>query len=333
MSKFKVLVTDYAWPSLALEERILRQAGAELIVAESGDEEELVQLAGGVDAILTCWKSVTAAVIEAATKCQIISRYGVGLDNIDLSYATEMGILVTNVPDFCQEEVSDHAMALMLACARRIIPFSRATSRGEWNPKAHPQIPRLRGQTVGLVGCGHIGKALIPKALGFEMKVCAYTPRITETALAPFGKTTRQLSFLLRHADYLSIHAPLTEETRGLIGEKELREMKPSAFLINTSRGDIVDEDALLKALEEGWIAGAALDVLWDEPPPPDHPLLQMDNVIITPHAAFYSETAIEELAERAAIHVVQVLTGEEPNHLVNPEVFERSNRRFQPFR
>lgn len=328
MSKFTVLVTDYAWPTLKIEEEILHQVDARLVVAAQGDDE-LIHLAAGADAILTCWRDVPAPVIEAASHCRIISRYGVGLDNIDLARATERGIVVTNVPDFCQEEVSDHAMALVLACARRLIHFSSATRSGEWNPRAFPQISRLRGQTIGLLGCGNIARALIPKALGFEMKICAYTPRIVETALSPFGKTTRKLSLMLRQADYVSIHAPLLETTVGLIGEAELREMKTTAFLINTSRGGLIDEAALIKALQEGWIAGAALDVLQDEPPPPEHPLLHMDNVIVTPHAAFYSETAIRELAERAASHVAQTLRGEDPDNIVNPEVLKQSNCRL----
>ena len=332
MSKFKVLVTDYAWPSLEIERRVLGAVGAELVVAETGEEAELRQLAPQADAILTCWKQVPPGVLDAAPRCLIVSRYGIGLDNIPVAHATQLGILVTNVPDFCLEEVSDHAMALLLACARRVASFARATRQGVWNLPAGRPIPRLRGQTLGLIGYGNIARALIPKALGFGLKIIAYTPRLRPDALAPFGAATNDLDFLLSQADYVSIHVPLTGETRGLIDARALRSMKPTAYLINTSRGAVIDEPALYQALTEGWIAGAALDVLTREPPEPMHPLLTLDNVIATPHAAFYSETAIAELAEKAVLHVAQALRGERPPNVVNPAVIEQANYRLKFF-
>jgi D-3-phosphoglycerate dehydrogenase len=329
MSTFKVLITDYAWPTLDIERAILTAVDAELIVAQTGEELELIQLAPQTDAILTCWKRVTAAVLDAAPHCRLVSRYGIGLDNIAVDRATALGMLVTNVPDFCRDEVSDQVMALLLALARRIVPFANQTRNGVWNLQTGRAIPRLRGQTLGLIGYGNLARALVPKALGFGLKIMAYTPRLAQDALAPFGVATNDLDFLLREADYVSIHAPLTPATRGMIDARALRLMKPSAFLINTARGAIVDEGALFTALQEGWIAGAALDVLAQEPPPPDHPLLTLDNVIITPHTAFYSQAAIAELAHKAAAHVAQVLGGETPTNLVNPMVLTQSNCRF----
>lgn len=330
MSRYTVLVTDYAWPSLDIEREILSAVDARLLVAETGDEEELVALAPQANAILTNWKRVPPASLDAAQECLVVSRFGVGLDNIPVDRATELGILVTNVPDFCVEEVSDHAMALLLACARRVVDFARSTRGGEWNIELGRGLPRLRGQTLGLVGLGNIGRTLVPKARGFGLDVIAYTPRLRSVAPPSEVRATRSLEELLAAADYVSLHAPSTPQTKGLIGEAELRAMKPSAYLINTSRGALVDEDALARAVEEGWIAGAALDVLAQEPPPPDHALLGLDGVIVTPHAAFYSEAAIAELENKAAHNVAEVLSGRVPKTVVNPEVLELPSLRLR---
>ena len=288
---FNVLVTDYAWPSLDIQRDVLRAVGAELLVAHYGDEAELIQLAPQCDAILTNWKKVTAPVLDAAPHCLIVSRYGIGIDNIAMDHATQLGIPVTNVPDFCLDEASDHTMALLLACARQVVTYAAATHNGVWQVNTGYPIARLRGQTLGLIGYGSIARALIPKARGFGLKVLVYTPRLAAEALAAFGpecRATNDLAVLLSTSDYISIHVPLTPETRGMIDSKALRLLKPTAYLINTSRGAVIDETALSTALTEGWFAGAALDVLIQEPPPPDHPLLAFDNVIVTPHAAFY---------------------------------------------
>ena len=319
----RVLVTDFAWPSLDIERAILEEAGASLVVAESGEPDELIALAADVDAILTNWKRVPPEALDAAPRCLIVSRYGVGLDNIPVDHATALGILVTNVPDFCVNEVADHAMALLLACARRIVAFSRATRGGIWNLDFAPGLPRLADQTLGLIGYGQTAQAVVPRARGFGMRVIAYGPRVEPSGGGEL-EVTNDLGRVLAEADYVSIHAPATPETAGLIGEGELRLMKPTAYLVNTSRGALVDEDALLRALREGWIAGAGLDVLRNEPAPHDHPLLALDNVVVTPHAAFYSETSIAELQTKAAANVARVLTGSIPATVVNPDVRER---------
>jgi D-3-phosphoglycerate dehydrogenase len=323
-----VLVTDYAWPLLDIERKILAEVDAELLVAETGEEEEIISLAPAVDAILTNWKKVPAAALDAAPKCLVVSRYGVGVDNIPVDHATSLGVLVTNVPDFCLEEVSDHAMALLLACARRITRFDRATAAGEWDLSLARGLPRLRGQTLGLIGFGNIARKLAPKALGFGMRVLAYTPRLT-AAHEGGVELTNNLAHILAESDYLSLHAPATPATQALIGERELRAMKTTAYLINTSRGALIDEQALTHALHEGWIAGAALDVLGQEPPPADHPLLTSEKTIITPHTAFYSETAITELQTKAATNVAEVLRDKLPATIVNPAVIRRSNYRL----
>lgn len=326
--RLTVLITDYAWPTLDIEREILGAAGADLLVAETGVEEELIALAPQADAILTCWQRVTARVLDAATRCRTVGRYGIGLDNIAVEHATALGIPVTNVPDFCLEEVADHALALLLACARRIVPFARATHAGVWDLGAGRPIARLRGQTLGLIGYGGIGQTLAAKARGIGFAIMAYTPRLAPGPLEPSGTATNDLGALLRASDYVSIHAPLTPETRGLMDAGALRQMKPTAYLINTSRGALIDEAALRTALTEGWIAGAALDVLAQEPPDPAHPLLALDNVIATPHAAFYSEASTADLARKAATQAAAVLRGETPPNLVNPAVLDRANYR-----
>jgi D-3-phosphoglycerate dehydrogenase len=324
-----VLVTDYAWPSLEIERLILAEIDAELLVADTGEAAELIELAPAADAILTNWKPVPTAALDVASKCLVVSRYGVGLDNIPVAHATSLGILVTNVPDFCLEEVSDHTMALLLACARRIVSFAALTRGGGWGLEGGRGIPRLRGQTLGLIGFGNIARTLVPKARGFGLQILAYTPRLSSAAVSDDVEVTGDLSELLARSDYVSIHAPATPETSGLIGERELRLMKATAYLINTSRGALVDEDALARAVSEGWIAGAALDVLRQEPAPIDHALRGIEGIILTPHASFYSETAIAELETKAARNVVDVLSGRIPKTTVNRDVLVKPNLRL----
>lgn len=328
MASLRVLITDVAWPSVAIEREILAAVGAEVVLAETGAEEELIRLAPEADAILTCWQRTTAAVLDAAPRCRTVGRYGIGLDNIAVGHATELGILVTNVPDFCFDEVAEHALALILACARKIVPFARDTDRGIWNLAAGRPIARLRGQTLGLIGYGGIARALAARARGLGLAIVAYTPRLTPGPLPEGGTATNDLAALLAQADYVSIHAPATDETRGLLDERALRRMKPTAYVINTSRGALIDEAALHRALTEGWIAGAALDVLAQEPAAPDHPLLPLPNTIVTPHAAFYSEESTAELQRKAATQAAMVLGGQTPPNIVNPAVRGRANYR-----
>lgn len=323
----KVLVTDYAWPSLDIEREVLGAVDAELVAAETGEEDELVGLAGDCDAILACWKRVTPAVLDAAPRCVTVGRYGVGLDNIAVDHATSLGMVVTNVPDFCVDEVSEHALGLMLAFVRRIVLFSRQTRAGGWDNAAGGELHRLRGQTLGLVGCGRIGSATAEKARAFGMRVLAYTRsgRGLPDGVEPAGS----LGELLDAADVISLHAPHTPETEGIIGEAELRRMKDSAFLINTSRGALVDQAALTRALQEGWIGGAGLDVLAPEPPDPADPLLSQGNAIVTPHASFYSVESTLDLQQRAAANVLAVLRGQVPETVVNREVLDRPELRM----
>ncbi len=325
----RVLVTDYAWPSPDIERGILDAAGIDMLLAERGDAGELARLAPGVDAILSCWKPIPASVLDEADACVLISKFGTGVDNIDLARATELGIIVCNIPDFCLDEVSDHAMALLLAAARRIVPFDREVRQGEWQPRKGQALQRLRGRTLGIVGYGGIAKTLIPKARAFGLDVVVYSPRLSAGSIEPGVVATNTLHDMLADADFVSIHAPANAETRGMFDASAFATMKSGAWLINTSRGALVDEEALIAALQEGKLGGAALDVLAQEPPDPASPLLTMQNVILTPHAAFASQQAIEDLQRRAAMAVVQTLGGELPNNIVNPAVLHSPSLRF----
>ena len=324
-NRMKVLVTDYVWETLEPEKAILNQIGADLIVAEDESEATFVKYAPKVDAILTTWAKVSTTVIEAATRCQIIGRYGIGLDNIDVETATQLGIAVTNVPTYCLEEVSDHTMALLLGLARKIPRLDQVVKNRGWDRNIGPQVFRLRGQRLGLIGFGKIAQLIAPKAKGFSLEIVAYTPRLTDEVATQHGVQRVDLDQLITTSDFISLNCPLTPETHHLINADRLQAMKPTAYLINTARGDIIDNDALYTALTEGWIAGAGLDVLPDEPPSPDFNLLGLDNAIITPHSAFWSEESIYDLQVTAAKEVTRVLSAEMPHSLMNPEVLENT--------
>ena len=327
-NRWKILITDYVWASIEPERQVLAEVGAELIAAETGDASELQVLAPMMDGILTCWNPVRESVIAAAKQCQVIARYGIGLDNIDVDVATAHGIVVTNVPAYCIDEVSDHAMGLLLACARKISRFDRAVRNGTWDQNIGPEMRRIRGKTLGIVGFGRIGQAIIPKAKAFRLTINVCSPRTDPKYIQQHGAEKVSFSELLATSDFITIHAPLTAETQCMFSDAEFRAMKPTAFLINTARGGIVDTAALTTALRNGDIAGAGLDVLETEPPESDTELLTLENVVVTPHAAFVSEDAILELEVTAAKCVAQVLTGELPESVVNPSVLAQPNLR-----
>jgi D-3-phosphoglycerate dehydrogenase len=331
MSQFKVVVTDYEYGNLKYEEEILARAGITLVPAQCRTEEELIAACKDAHGLLNQYAQITRRVIEALDNCKVIARYGVGVNTIDLAAATEKGICVVNVPDYCMDEVSDHALALLLACARKVVLLNNSVKAGTWDYKISRPISRLRGQTLGIVGFGRIPRTLAEKAKPFGFHLLVYDPYLTQADVEPYGVTLVELEELLAKSDFVSVHAPLTPETYHLIGEKELGLMKPSAFIINTSRGPVIDEKALIKALQEGRIAGAGLDVLEEEPAPRDNPLLTMDNVIINPHVAWYSEQAEIELRTKAAQGVVEVLQGYYPRNLVNKEVKDKVHLKRLP--
>jgi D-3-phosphoglycerate dehydrogenase len=318
MPKFNVLITDIAWPDLSIEREILARVGAEITIAERHDVASLKALAPPMDAIMTNWVKVPGEVIAAAPKCQIVSRLGIGLDNIDVAYCTEHNIPVTNVPDYCVIEVAEHALALLLAMSRKIVFFDRQAQRGVYQLQAGPPLRRLEGQTLGIVGFGNIGRRLAAKALGLGLRVLA-TSRSRRDPMP--GAEFVDLDRLLAESDYVSLNVPATPETKHLMNAERLARMKPSAYLINTARGAVIDEPALAKALERGQLAGAALDVQTQEPPDLTQPPFNDPRVIVTPHAAFVSEESIADLRRRAAEQVAARLSGNTPLHVVNPSV------------
>ncbi len=320
MSRFRVLVTDIAWPDLSIERGILGRVGAELILAEQQDVASLAKLAAPVDAIMTNWSRVPAEVIAAAPNCRIVSRLGIGLDNIDVAYCTAHKIPVTNVPDYCVIEVAEHALALLLAMARKIAFFDRQSQQGVYKLQAGPPLRRIEGQTLGIVGFGNIGRRLAEKAIGLRMRVLA-TSRSRREPMA--GVTFVELDQLLAESDYVSLHLPATAETKHLMNADRLARIKPSAYLINTARGAVIDEAALATALQRGQLAGAALDVQQQEPPDLTQPPFNDPRVIVTPHAAFVSEESLADLRRRVAEQIAARLTGQTPLHVVNPSVLD----------
>jgi D-3-phosphoglycerate dehydrogenase / 2-oxoglutarate reductase len=324
MPAFRVAVADSVFPNLDPAREVLSSIDATLELAPAATPEAIMALAKDADAVLVTYAKFTAEMIAQLTKCRIISRFGIGVDNVDLDAATKAGIVVTKVPDYCIDEVSDHTMALLLAAVRKIPSSSARTHGGRWEMKAVVPIHRLRGSTIGLVGFGRIPQLVAPKAQAFGMTVVAYDPYAAADVFTRLGVRSVGFADLLKISDYVSIHSPLTPETRNLFGADAFAQMKPSAYLVNTARGPIVDEAALAAALDAGQLAGAALDVMAQEPPPPS-PLFGRDNVIITPHTSFYSEESLVELQTKAAQEVKAVLSGQAPRNPVNPDVRPRA--------
>lgn len=313
MPHYRVLITDYAWPDLSMERDILAEIGAELLVAPASDTITLARWAADADAIMTNWARVDSEVLTAAKKCRIVARFGIGLDNIDVACAHRLGMLVTNVPDYCLEEVAEHALALILSLGRKVAFYHQATKLGRYDLLAGPPLRRLAGQTVGIIGFGKIGRALARKASALGFRIQVYTRR-RERVEHPYEWTP--LDTLLAESDFISLHLPSTPETRHLIGGPRLARMKPTAYLINTSRGALVDEPALAAALAEGRLAGAALDVQQQEPPDLARAPFNDPRVIVTPHAAFYSLESVSELRRRAARQVADALSGKTPENV-----------------
>ena len=324
---WKVLITDHVWPTTDPERAVLEAAGAEVIVAPDGDEDTLINLAKDVDAIMTCFAKVTEKVIRSAEKCVAIGRFGVGTDNIDVATATELGIPVTYVPDYCVDEVSDHVLAMLHTWNRKIALFDQSVKSEGWGHLGLTmRIKRLRGKTIGIVGFGRIGQAVAEKASAFGLKILASDPVTPKEIVESYGGQLVTFEELLEQSDFVSLHAPLTPATEKLIGSREFGLMKDDSFLINAARGPLIDESALYDALSNGKIGGAGLDVMVENEPPKDHPLIQLENILITPHTAFFSQESTLELEERAASEVVRVYKNIMPENLVNKEVLDHPN-------
>jgi D-3-phosphoglycerate dehydrogenase len=319
-----VVITDYDYGDVDIERAIIDGAGLRLVAAQCKSEDDVIAATRDADAIIAQYATIGARAIGAMTRCELIARYGTGTDIVDVDAATRHGILVTNVRnDWCENEVADHAMALLLAAARKICRYDQATHSGSWRWQTGEPIHRISGRTLGLLSFGAIAQAIGRRAAGFGLRVIASDPYVPAADITARGAAPVSLEELLEQSDYLVIQAPLTKETHHLIGERELRLMKPAAILVNTARGPIVSDEALYRALSENWIAGAGLDDIEEEPAKivdwtPDNPLFRLENVIITPHAAYYSEESVRTVREFAASEVVRVLTGEPPLSPVN---------------
>jgi D-3-phosphoglycerate dehydrogenase len=322
--KAKVVLTDYVWESLDVEKKLL-DGLADLVPLRTKTPDEFIGEAADCDALLNTYAGpITAEVMERMPKCRIIARYGIGVDTIDLDAATRAGIIVTNNPTYCIEEVAEHTMALLLACARKAPLYDRVVRGSRWDIAPGKPMLRLSGGALGLVGFGNIARQVAVRAHAFGMRILYVDPYVPEGRFAVPGKKV-ELDELLESTDFVSLHPPLTRDTRKMINDRTLSRMKPSAFLINCSRGPIVDTDALVRALDANVIAGCALDTVDPEPLPDPHPLRGRANVIVTPHVAWYSEQSLVGLQEGAPNEVRRVLTGEWPVNVVNREVKGRN--------
>lgn len=321
--KPKAVITDYFFDNVDIEIKILEDHGVEPVILQSKDEDKLINGCRDADGLLNQFAPLTRKVISSLDKCKVIARYGIGYDNVDVDAATEKNIIITNVPEYAIEEVAEHALSLMLSLARKVTIINERVKHAVWDYNAAKPIYKIRGATLGLVGFGNIARNFAWRAQGLGLNVLAYDPYIEEQEMSNLKVKKTELEALLKESDFVSLHVPLIPGTHSLIGKKELSLMKESAFLFNLSRGAVVDEAALIEALAAGVIAGAAVDVLEKEPPDPDNPLLKMDNVIITPHMAWYTEESETKLRSTVATDVAKVLTGQRPDNPVNVEVLK----------
>jgi len=315
---FRVVITDCDQGSIEEEKKELNRIGATLILAQVREEEDLIRACKDAEGLLNQYALLTRRVLENLPNCKVISRYGVGVDSIDLKAATDLGIIVANVPDYCIDEVSNQTIAMILTLIRKTAFFDQKVKSNQWDFQLGAPIHRIHGKTLGLIGCGRNGLEVAKKISAFGVKVIVFDPYLQK---AGEGVELTDFDSVLKKSDFISIHCPLNESTRHLIGEKEFQKMEKRPLIINTSRGPIIDEAALIQALAKGQVSGAGLDVLENEPPDPQNPLLKMENVILSPHVSFYSVESISELKKRTAENVSAVLLGKWPRSVVNQEV------------
>lgn len=319
-----ILIADYDFGEVEIERAIVEGAGLRLLAAQCKSEAEVIEAGREADGILTQYAQVGARALAALPRCRVIARYGTGVDIVDVDAATRHGVQVTNAPnDWCADEVADHAIALWLAAARKICRYDRATRQGEWQWQTGEPIHRLRGQVLGLLSFGAIARLIAERARAFGVEVWAYDPFLDQSEIRESGVRPVSFDDLVEGADYVVVQTPLTPQTHHTFDRATLRRMKPTAILVNTARGPIVEDAALAQALAEGWIAGAALDDLEEEPAKqrgwrPVNPLFELPEVIVTPHAAYYSVESVRTVRTIAAEEAVRVLTGQPPRFPVN---------------
>ena len=308
-----VVVTDSPFPSLDPAKKALEEANAEVVQAPSSSEEDIIKVAENADAILVTYAKLNENILRSLKNCKAIGRFGIGVDNIDLKVAGELGISVNYVPDYCLDEVSDQAMAMIISMARKIPQSNKLVQSGRWEMPAVVPMYRLRGKTVGLIGFGNIPRLMTPKAQAFGFNVIAADPYAPKELFEKYGVESVSMDELYERSDFISVHAPLLPETKGLVNKDAFKKMKDTAVIVNTARGPLINEKDLIEALDKNEIGGAGLDVVETEPLPKNSPLIGRDNVILAPHTAFYSVEALEELQTKAASDVARVLNGEEP--------------------
>ena len=317
---FLVIHTDPHHTDFRHEQAELDAIGATLRPLNVTSEAEVAAACRDADALLVTYAKIGKVVLAGMPKLKIVVRTGVGYDSLDVPAATERKVMVANVPDYCISDLAEHTMALLLTWWRRTAELDQQVRTEGWGRPLKP-VYRLEGKTLGILGMGRMGQAVAARARGFGLKLVGYDPYTPSAAFAAVGVEPVSLDSLLRTSDIVTIHALLSAETRGIICQKTLRQMKPTALIVNTARGGLIVTDDLVRALQEGWIAGAALDVTDPEPLPTDHPIRSLPRVLVTPHAAWYSEEAEPELRRRAARTIVEALRGERPASLLNPEV------------
>jgi D-3-phosphoglycerate dehydrogenase len=321
-SKFKAVITDLDFPTFKYGEEKLKKNGVDLQIFQCKTENEILNIANNADALLVQYAKITKEIIRKMNNTKIIVRLGIGIDNIDIKAATEKGIFVANTP-YDISNVADHTVALILSLIRKIPMAWDSTRKGEWNWKGFVPTIKMKEATIGIIGLGNIGRKVAIRLKSFGAQIIAYDPYISLDAFSELGVKYFDLEQLLRKSDIITLHVPLTKETFHLINEGRLKRMKKNSYIINVSRGGIIDETALYKALKNGWIAGAATDVLEEEPPSPDNPLLKLPNFIATPHMAWSSEATLKEVQIMAANEVLRVFRGGFPKNLVNKEVLK----------
>lgn len=307
--ELKIVIADCSWRSMDVEKKYLPQ-DAEVLMYQIADERELSEACRDADAVLAEYAPFTGEVLRGLTKCRIISNTAIGYNNIDVAAAKEKGIIVANVPGYCAHEVAEHTMALILAAMRNVVVYDRLVRKHIWDITAAPAMRRIAGRTLGLAGFGNIPQFVAKRAKGFEFNILAYDPYITQETANRFGVTMVDIDELLAKSDVISCHIPLTDETGGFFNADKFSRMKNGALFINTSRGGVVNEKDLCAALKSGKLAGAALDVMANEPPSFGEELFSLDNAIITPHSAFCSEEALEEVRRRSAQNVTNFFKG-----------------------
>jgi len=319
----KVVITDGGYASYDCERSILEPIGCEVYINE-GTAEPLEEICTDAVGLIVRQSLIQKPLIDKMPECKVVARYGIGVDNVALDDCAAAGIVVANTPGFCIEDVSSHAIALIFAQIRRVVSHDRRIRAGEWDIGSAEPIHRERGRTLGLVGFGAIPQCLRDKVAGFGFEVLVFDPFIPDELAAEKNVKKVELKELCEKADYISVHAPLNDKTRGMMGAEQFKQMKPTAFIVNTARGPVIDEAALAEALGAGELAGAGLDVWETEPLPADSPLREMPNVILSDHAGWYSEESLVEMQTRAAKAVAAVLAGEKPESVVNPAVYDK---------